>query len=123
MTSEVIEQNVDYIANNLKIGIVLDMLFERQHITIDEHDKVQRKSTKSEKRRILLSILFGRPNTNWLFGFIIVLKDTGHAILLESLRQHISNGKGKYGSPLGTCNKIEKTNTKIPYCQKSSKIQ
>jgi hypothetical protein len=108
VTSEKIEQNVDYIASNLEIGIVLDMLFERQLITIDEHDGVQRKVTKLEKRRTLLSLLLSRPDTNWLFGFIRVLHNTGHINLLERLRQHVSNDQGKYSSPLGTCNKIEK---------------
>ena len=111
MTSEKIEQNLDYIASNLEIGIVLDKLFERQLITIDEHDGVQRKSTKPEKRRTLLSLLLSRPNTNWLFGFIRVLHNTGHINLLERL----SNDQGKYSSPLGTCNKIEKQ--KQTYCQ------
>ena len=108
MTSEIIEQNVDYIASNLEIGIVLDILCKRGIITIDEHDGLQRKSTKSEKRRTLLSLLLRRPNTNWLFGFIRVLQITGHIILLERLRQHVSNSLGKYSSPLGTCSKIEK---------------
>jgi len=112
VTSEIIARNVDYIASNIEIGIVLDMLFERQIITIDEHDEVQRQATKPEKRRILLSLLLSRPNTNWLFGFIRVLKNTGHIILLERLRQHVSNGQGKYSSPLGTCNKIEKQKQK-----------
>ena len=98
MTSEKIEQNLDYIASNLEIGIVLDMLFERQIITIDEHDEIQRKSTKPEKRRTLLSLLLGRPSTNWLVGFIRVLNNTGHINLLERLRQrqHVRNGQGKY---------------------------
>jgi hypothetical protein len=50
VTSEKIEQNLDYIASDLEIGIVLDMLFERQLITIDEHDGVQGKVTKPEKK-------------------------------------------------------------------------
>jgi hypothetical protein len=108
VTSEKIEQNLDYIASNLQIGIVLDKLFERQLITIDEHDGVQRKVTKPEKRRTLLSLLLSRPDTNWLSGFIRVLHNTGHINLLERLRQHVSNDQGKYSSPLGTCNKIEK---------------
>ena len=102
MTPEKIEQNLDYIASDLEIGIVLDMLFERQIITIDEHDGVQRKVIKPEKRRTLLSLLLSRPDTNWLFGFIRVLHNTGHINLLERL----SNDQGKYSSPLG--NKIEK---------------
>ena len=106
MTSEKIEQNLDYIASNLEIGIVLDMLFERQIITIDEHDGVQKKVTKPEKRRTLLSLLLSRSDTNWLSGFIRVLHNTGHINLLERLRQHGSNDQGKYSSPLG--NKIEK---------------
>ena len=96
MTSEKIEQNLDYIASNLEIGIVLDMLFERQIITIDEHDEVQRNVTKLAKRRTLLSLLLSRPDTNWLSGFIRVLYNTGHINLLERLRQHVSNGQGKY---------------------------
>ena len=96
MTSEKIEQNLDYIASNLEIGIVLDMLFERQLITIDEHDGVQREVIKSEKRRTLLSLLLSRPDTNWLFDFIRVLENTGHGNLLKHLRRHVSNGQGKY---------------------------
>ena len=96
MTSEKIEQNIDYIASNLEIGIVLDKLFERQLITIDEHDGVQRKVTKPEKRRTLLSLLLRRPDTNWLSGFIRVLENTGHDNLLKHLRRHVSNGQGKY---------------------------
>ena len=96
MTSEKIEQNLDYITSNLEIGIVLDKLFERQLITIDEHDEVQRKVTKPEKRRTLLSLLLSRPNTNWLSGFIRVLENTGHDNLLKHLRRHVSNGQGKY---------------------------
>ena len=98
MTSEKIEQNLDYIASNLEIGIVLDMLFERQIITIDEHDEIQRKSNKPEKRGTLLSLLLGRPSTNCLFGFIRVLNNTGQIKLLERLRQrqHVRNGQGKY---------------------------
>ena len=96
MTSEKIEQNLDYITSNLEIGIVLDKLFERQLITIDEHDEVQRKITKPEKRRTLLSLLLSRPNTNWLSGFIRVLENTGHDNLLKHLRRHVSNGQGKY---------------------------
>ena len=96
MTSEKIEQNIDYIASNLEIGIVLDKLFERQLITIDEHDGVQRKVTKPEKRRTLLSLLLRRPDTNWLSGFIRVLENTGHDNLLIHLRWHVSNGQGKY---------------------------
>ena len=96
MTSEKIEQNLDYIASNLQIGFVLDKLFERQIITIDEHDEVQRKSPKPEKRRTLLSLLLSRPDTNWLSGFIRVLENTGHDNLLKHLRWHVSNGQGKY---------------------------
>ena len=96
MTSEKIEQNFDYIASNLEIGFVLDKLFERQLITIDEHDEVQRKSPKLEKRRTLLSLLLSRPDTNWLSGFIRVLENTGHDNLLKHLRWHASNGQGKY---------------------------
>jgi hypothetical protein len=96
VTSEKIEQNLDYITSNLEIGIVLDKLFERQLITIDEHDEVQRKVTKPEKRRTLLSLLLSRPNTNWLSGFIRVLENTGHDNLLKHLRRHVSNGQGKY---------------------------
>jgi hypothetical protein len=88
VTSEKIEQNLDYIASNLEIGIVLDKLFERQIITIDEHDEVQRKVTKLEKKRTLLSLLLRRPDTNWLSGFIRVLHNTGHDNLLEHLGQH-----------------------------------
>ena len=121
MTSEIIAQNVDYIVSNLEIGTVLDMLFERQIITINEHDEVQEKITKPEKRRLILSLLLSRPNTNWLFGFIRVLKNTGHIDILERLRQHVSNCQGKYSSPLGTCNKIE-IKTNIPHCRKSFKI-
>jgi hypothetical protein len=96
VTSEKIEQNFDYTASNLEIGFVLDKLFERQLITIDEHDGVQRKSTKPEKRRTLLSLLLSRPDTNWLSGFIRVLENTGHDNLLKHLRWHASNGQGKY---------------------------
>lgn len=70
------------------------MLFERNIITIEEHDCVQGLETKPRKRRELMRILLDRQDTTWIPSFINVLRLTGHETMLDYLLNLTSQVSG-----------------------------
>ncbi|VDI59721.1 Hypothetical predicted protein [Mytilus galloprovincialis] len=84
-TKALIEQHLEYVCQNLQVSATQDMLFERNIITIDEHDCVQGLETKSRKRRELMKILLDRADTTWIPSYINVLRLTGHETMLDYL--------------------------------------
>lgn len=92
LTKAFIKQHLEYICKNLQVITTLDLLLERSIISIDEHDLVQNKETKSSKRKELMKILLDRPYTTWISNFITVLRLTGHDALLQQLEQISTTG-------------------------------
>ncbi|CAC5381420.1 unnamed protein product [Mytilus coruscus] len=84
-TKAFIEQHLEYVCQNLQVSATLDMLFERNIITIDVHDCVQGLETKSRKRSELMRLLLERQETTWISSFINVLRLTGHDTMLDYL--------------------------------------
>lgn len=93
-TKALIEQHLEYVCQNLQVSATQDMLFERNIITIDEHDCVQGLETKSRKRRELMKILLDRADTTWIPSFINVLRLTGHETMLDYLLNLTSQVSG-----------------------------
>ncbi|XP_052059164.1 uncharacterized protein LOC127699830 isoform X1 [Mytilus californianus] len=93
LTKAFIKQHREYICKNLQVISTLDLLFERSIISINEHDLVQNKETKSSKREELMKILLNRPDTTWISNFITVMRLTGHDAMFQQLLQISTTGQ------------------------------
>lgn len=91
LTAQFLQNETNYLSSQIKIKDLLDMLFEKEVLTVEEHDEIQSHKRRPKMRKSLLSILFKKRNDIWLSRFIRCLMLTNHEGMLITLRSRASS--------------------------------
>lgn len=96
-TKEILQQNESFICEELNLNRgVQDMLFEFEIISIEDHDVIDNQPRRTEKRKLIVELLFRKENIDWIPGFIQILFITGHTHVLEYIRSQLNMVEGIY---------------------------
>ncbi|CAC5384320.1 unnamed protein product [Mytilus coruscus] len=79
-----------FVEKELEVTTILDYLYERYLINLEEYEEMERASSRIEQVRILLAILQRRRDDSWTSKFCYILNTFGHHRILRGM-QNIKN--------------------------------
>ncbi|XP_076073319.1 uncharacterized protein LOC143044944 [Mytilus galloprovincialis] len=79
-----------FVERELEVTTILDYLFERHLIDLDEYEEIEKANSRIEQVRILLAILHNRRDGSWTSKFCYILDKFGHQRILAGM-QSIKN--------------------------------
>ncbi|VDI77053.1 Hypothetical predicted protein, partial [Mytilus galloprovincialis] len=82
--------NQRLVERELEVTTILDYLFERHLIDLDEYEEIRKANSRIEQVRILLAILQNRRDGSWTSKFCYILTKFGHQKILAGM-QSITN--------------------------------
>lgn len=82
--------NQRLVERELEVTTILDYLFEKHLIDLDEYEEIRKANSRIEQVRILLAILQNRRDSSWTSKFCYILTKFGHQKILAGM-QSIKN--------------------------------
>ncbi|XP_052068681.1 uncharacterized protein LOC127707954 [Mytilus californianus] len=79
-----------FVERELEVTTILDYLYERYLIDLEEYEEMGRANSRIDQVRLLLSILLQRSDDSWTSKFCYILNNFGHQRILRGM-QDIKN--------------------------------